>query len=401
MKKFLSLLFCVLSCSLFLFGCDKDDYVKNLVTYAYPDSIVEYFYDLDNAQKTLNQDINALVFEQNATSDTKTFLSVANGRNLYFDVVRDCVNIVDTFTNREKYNLYDYSDLQDYQVQEVTTSSTTSGTKYSVSYNQKLSRNIVHNCDQEVDALIYDVPLTTTLTASVTKPSDDIFNLNSVIRGFKFVDDIQPYLENRTDADGNNVQLKLEVSQLAAGSGSKTYQKTILVATKVVSDPQGNVLSNYEHTSTNTLEGNQQYLVDTIKQDGQTLGELKLRMTDNSYPNVAISFIPKTGYFSYELKYNLVGQISVFGECYYQGPNKYLLKEYADVKQGTPFGISQSFLVETIFDNQQVKTKTKYNPDSVYLNIRNQDINNFASYTNEISCVCTTINSTTRTIRFY
>ena len=129
------------------------------------------------------------------------------------------------------------------------------------------------------------------------------------------------------------------------------------------------------------LENNHFYLRDVITKDGTIKSQQKFRM-DNSFTNISINYKSDIGYLAYDMAYNLNGSMTVYGEIYYQGADKFLAKEFVQVLNGKPYEIAKNSVTEINFGLQNVLSKTVFGVSS-YTNIREQKMNEFAKYANE------------------
>ena len=384
MKKIFSLCMCVLLAGTILVGCTTNPPASSLTTYISHDNIWEYYDEYlnvaDNFEKSLMQAVVLTKNDDNiADADAQKYLSVNTNSQYYKNTIRDCVAVIDVFENSEKQALFEFDNASDYMVKHLS-----SNAGYKVTYNQKIQRNTILEQNAQVDQLIYNVPLCHELTINLEKGDTGVYNIKTILQNITFPESISAFEEITTNQDGNTVTTKLEVTQNQITTPIE-YTQTTLLASQVITNSNGSVLYSYERESKYYLQNNHFYLRDTTKVDGTLKLQQNIRL-DNSYSNVALNYNKQTGNLNYNLTYNLAGSLNLYGEMYYQGKNKFICKEFVNITQGTPFGLTQNFITETNYA-EIILTKTVYNV-GVYVNIRDQEMQNFAVHTNDGSSVC-------------
>lgn len=349
---FLLLFVCVLVC-----GCDQSTLPQNpLVTKACDFSAWEYYFQVDNLQNQLQQSAIGCVGEQSDNksleSDIKKYVSLVSNNQNVLDVVRDCMATIDCFENREKSVIFDFENLKNYRIELV------SGNTYRVTYDHIFSRCIDKNFDNDVDRLVYEIPVQTTLDITLEKGENNVFNIRSIVKNC-VLSSLGSAFEQTQTQDGKTVETKRTIESTEVTS-PKRYTQVTINASKTVKKSSGAVEKTYERESKYFLKQNGHfYLQDTVKIDGIVSSQQTLRM-DNSFSNVTVIFNKQTGYLAYDLKCYLEGQLSVNGEIYFQGSNKYLSKQVVSVTpaaDGKPLGLNQSFVLESKLQSEGASQK--------------------------------------------
>jgi len=369
---FLLLFVCVLVC-----GCDQSTLPQNpLVTKACDFSAWEYYFQVDNLQNQLQQSAIGCVGEQSDNksleSDIKKYVSLVSNNQNVLDVVRDCMATIDCFENREKSVIFDFENLKNYKIELV------SGNTYRVTYDHIFSRCIDKNFDNDVDRLVYEIPIQTTLDITLEKGENNVFNIRSIVKNCVLSSLGSAFEQTRTQ-DGKTVETKRTIESTEVTS-PKRYTQVTLNASKTVKNSSGAVEKTYERESKYFLKQNGHfYLQDTVKIDGIVSSQQTLRM-DNSFSNVTVIFNKQTGYLAYDLKCYLEGQLSVNGEIYFQGNNKYLSKQVVSVTpaaDGKPLGLNQSFVLESKLQSEGASQKLIFGK-GIELKLAAQNMGTFA-----------------------
>ena len=386
MKKISKLVCCFLFVMCVFAGCTDDPGNSSLTTFSSSQNIWECYYEYLNLEQEFNANLTSKVFEVKddanvIKTDAQKYTTMLTNSQMYKNIVRDSIAVIDVYEQSEKQVLFQFDqNLSDYRVKEISASG-----NYEVSYNQKLFRNVYLDGNQMVDNLIYGVPLKNVLRFSVAKSDLGIYTIKTVEQNISLPENISAYEKVSTDSNGNTVTLKLEITQTQI-SGTRPYTQTVLLASEVVTDSQSQQVSSYQHEVKYYLENNHFYLRDVITSNGVIKSQQKFRL-DNTFSNISINYNSAIGYLSYDMGYNLNGNMKVFGEIYYQGSNKFLAKEFVQILNGKPFELTQNFITETNFLNQAINTKTVFNSAS-FTNIKNQELSQFALYNNESNAVC-------------
>lgn len=369
---FLLLFVCVLVC-----GCDQTELPENpLVTKATDFSAWEYYYQVDNLQNQLQQSAIGCVGEQSDNksleTDIKKYVSIISNNQNVLNVVRDCMATIDCFENREKSVIFDFENLKNYKIELV------SGNTYRVTYDHIFTRCIDKNFDNDVDKLVFEIPVQTTLDITLEKGENNVFNIKSIVKNC-VLSPLGSAVEQTQTKDGKNIITKRTIETTSVTSPKKYIQVTIN-ASKTVENSSGVVEKTYEHESKYFLKQNGHfYLQDTVKIDGNVSSQQTLRM-DNSFSNTTVIFNKQTGYFAYDLKCHLEGQLSANGEIYFQGNNKYVSKQVVNVTptaDGKPLGLNQSFVLESRLQSEGASQKLILGK-GIDIKLATQNMNTFA-----------------------
>lgn len=285
-KKFFNALLLLICCFLFVGCLDDSNSTKKLTTKQSSYDIWQYYYDLENSNKSMLE-----IMTKN--KDESLFEILENDANTHFlsNALRDSIATIDMFDKGESIALFQYDQLKNYKVNELI-----SGKKYNVSYIDCFSRNLIYNSDSDVDKLIFEVGLKMDNEITIEKSDGGVYSVR-IVQKASLADDIQAETKNYSE-NNNKVCLSRQVSQTEVGSGVNSYVKTIVTATKTIEDPQGNV-STYKREEEFYKQGGVSYLKDSV-----TYGDVTKVQTfrlDNTFLALfLIKYVPETGYFSYE-----------------------------------------------------------------------------------------------------
>ena len=369
---FLLLFICVLVC-----GCDQTELLENpLVTKTTDFSAWEYYYQVDNLQNQLQQSAIGCIGEQSDNksleTDIKKYVSIISNNQNILDIIRDCMATIDCFENRDKSVIFDFENLKNYKIELV------SGNTYRVTYDHIFNRCIDKDFDDDVDNLVYEIPIQTTLDITLEKGENNVFNVKSVVKNCVLSPLGSAFEQTKTE-NGKTITIKRTIESTAVTSPKKYTQVTVN-ASKIVKNASGVVEKTYEHESKYFLKHNGHfYLQDTVKIEDNVSSQQTLRM-DNSFSNITIIFNKQTGYLSYDLKCYLEGQLSANGEIYFQGNNKYVSKQVVSVTptaDGKPMGLNQSFVLESKLQSDNASQKLIFGK-GIEIKLANQNMNTFA-----------------------
>lgn len=372
MKKFFNALLLLICCFLFVGCLDDSNSTKKLTTKQSSYDIWQYYYDLENSNKSMLE-----IMTKN--KDESLFEILENDANTHFlsNALRDSIATIDMFDKGESIALFQYDQLKNYKVNELI-----SGKKYNVSYIDCFSRNLIYNSDSDVDKLIFEVGLKMDNEITIEKSDGGVYSVR-IIQKAGLVDDIQAETKNYSE-NNNKVCLSRQVSQTEVGSGVNSYVKTIVTATKTIEDPQGNV-STYKREEEFYKQGGVSYLKDSV-----TYGDVTKVQTfrlDNTFSSIFIKYVPETGYFSYEMSYNLNGRLKLYGEVYFQGFGSFIEKVFLEIIQGEPFGIKNSFVLQKNIIQNDFFIKASFK-NAKNFDLKEQNMETFAVYNGEENCVC-------------
>lgn len=381
MKRTLVFLIAFLCCFCFAgcFDSVKTSTSEKLQTKAADNSVWDFYYQFDNA----NEEIKRSVLEQK-TTDSFDLYSQFENEYFFNSAIRNGAAVIDVFNKDEEIALFEFSNLYNYQIKEIT-----AGKTYTVTYEDKFSRNTNLDFDNEIDGYIFNIGLINVNTISISKTDSKTYRL-SISQKISLPDEVQAINDVSEDEQGNTIEKNRVVTSTEASNGSQTYTRTTVVASKNVKSKSGSILNSYTRTSDFYEDGNGRYLQETININGQVT-QRKYRL-NNAY-TLNIKYDDQIGNFVYDVSYRSNGSATIYGEIYYQGAGKYLHKRYTKINQGPVFGIIQSNVFECKISNDSYFFKVYPVTESYeYLNIREQNLKLFAMVKAGEKSVCVSYN---------
>lgn len=378
LKKFLKTLiavFVLISC-VGLCACDQSEMPENpLVTKVTDFSAWEYYYQVDTLQNDIYQ--NAVRLAQSsdkAKTDVQKYLSIVSNNQNITNVIRDCAATIDCFDKHESSAIFDFDDMPNYKVELVKSNT------YRVTYDHLFKRCIVKDANSEVDNLVFEIPIFTTVDITLEKGENNIYAISSIAKNCV----LSPYasaFENTQQVDGKTVTTKRQVDIVSVTS-PKEYTKVTITASQERKSASGQVEYRYERETKYYLKSGHFYLQDTVKIDGNTTLQQNLRM-DNSFSNTSIAYNPLIGYFAYDIRCHLDGELQATGEIYFQGNNNYFSKQIVSVttsSDGKPLGVGQSYTLESRLQSAKPSQKLMFGKVSE-TKLSAQNMNTFGLHT--------------------
>lgn len=364
-------LFAIVSmCFVFVFvltGCLEIVGISTLKleTKVSPYGIWENYYEIENNYKNFVESLNKI--EQHNIA-YKTLINNIDNRERILSVLRNSVAVIDVFENNDSIALYDFADLENYQiVPDVELGN------YIITYNEYLNRHKTAITNEAVDNLIYNLKMHVTVRVRVSKNDQDIYTLR-LVETTEIPQMVETYYDEKFDKNGNVTITKLEFS---GGATNPTF-----TASQEIKDATNKRVYFYSRKLEFQKLDTFNYLTSIVTfNDGST--ETKTYKLGQTISPIMINYKPQVGYFSYEFSYKEQGSMNVFGESYYQGKNKYLIKEDFELNQGKPYNFSESYSMELDLNGKASKLKFVLGQTNKQSTIKDKNLLTFATYTNE------------------
>lgn len=384
MKKAYQLLAILVMSAFLLVGCEGlvQTSFRKLETVATEESAWQFYHALQNSNATMTADL--LAMQDKSADSYKELFEVFDNKQNIDRILRDSVVVLDMFYERQEDALFMFDDLVEYT---AVKDEGIARNGYRITYGELLDWHQVIGGDSDVDNLIAKLIMPLTVTATI---STNVSGSGSDIQSGYTVDIVQTsaFPANASDLESLVPADKTDTSgRHIAYSYTQSQTSTVFTATagKVVTDAQDAVVSSYSREIKIEKKSNVNYLTSTVTFADGTKSAKTFRL-DQQIRNITFGFDKQVGLLQWSLNYNGSGQLMVFGEAYFQGRNKYFVKEQYKVISATPapYSITKSYTTELAIDGAIYKWK--YLPgESLYKHIYEEDVNilKFGIYNND------------------
>lgn len=399
MKKLYKIFALVMMCGMMLVGCDGliQNTYRNLNTVPTQYSAWQFFREMEVSYESMLDNFNNA--ENKETDAYKALYENFDNRENVFRLLRDSVAVLDLFYEIQNLAFYSYDNLVSYTAK---TDLSVAPNGYSITYGEKLDWNKTLQGDPEIDFVMSNLILPTTveiiistITSSQESGIEDGYALilrqrATFPQNYADIEALMP--ANRTE-NGNSVTFDLTLTQ-----DSTNY---VVTASKTTRNSSNEIVYSYSRQIKIETRSNIKYLTNEVTfSDGSK--QAKVYRLDKETRNINIAFDPIKGKLAWYINYSEPGQIIISGEAYYQGKNKYFMKEQVRVVNSNPsaYNFTQTFITEMLIDGNIYKYK--YLPgEYVYEPIANQNVLKFAVYNNEPSAITMTKISNQAVIQKY
>ena len=380
-KKLYTIFALVMFFGFVLSGCDTliQSSYRNLNTITTEYSAWQFYREIETAYKNMQADFSEI--EEKDTEAYQTLYENFDNRENVFRLLRDSVSVLDLFYERQTEAFYAYEDLNSYIVKKDLNIAPNG---YKITYGEKLDLNQSLQGDEEIDAVISQLVLPTTVEAiisTVTSSSE-----SGIDNGYALIlrqradfpqnyDEVAALLPADRVENGNNVDFEITITQ-----SSTDYH---VVASKTIKNASNQTIYSYSRTIKIETKNNFKYLTNEITFTNGSKQTRTYRL-EKETRNINLAFDKVEGKLQWYINYSEPGQIIISGEAYFQGRDKYFVKEQVRVVTATPsaYNITESFITELYIDGAIYKYK--FLPgDYTYTQIAEQNVLKFGIYNNE------------------
>lgn len=377
MKNVFKLIIVLVLFSFLLSGCDNLvlSQVKSLQTQTTEFSLFEFFKQLEDGYENLTLDFYA--YDQKQSSQYEELYDVFDNSENIMRILRNSVIALDLFYEEENEAYYLYESLNNFTaVKDLSISRN----GYRLNFEENLNWNKTFNGESEVDNFISLLTLPTSVEATVSNIVGGLGNTIDLVQSCSFpqnADQIESQIPtNTTDEQGNRVEYVYAHSQTSTTFNASLEKKVITL--------NENVLSSYKREINIIQQNGIDYLTSKITfTNGETI--TKTYRLDQQIRNTKIEYNKQVGLLKWDINYQGQGQLMVYGEAYFQGNNKYLVKQAYKVVSlvpNAPYAFLKSFTQELLIDGDFYQFK--YVPKELtFESIKDVNLAKFATYNGE------------------
>ncbi len=385
LKKILSLIFMFLF-TYVLAGCDLtgSTYIA-LQPKATSYSAWENYDTIDKGYYNFILDLKKVNETDKSLPEYDALCSTLDNRGRISSLLRNCLVAIDSFESKSNFTVFDFPNFQNFQIVKFDSKN------YDISYKEYFKYNIISNPNPEVDALIFNNPISFVTNAkNITKNDLGFYTIE--INDAPIEEEPGQFLSGVTELDysriveGNTIQTTRTFTQDST--------RTIITAKQTIKNSVGTELESYERIADFRLSANVRTLTSTVtrKIGGSTINyPIKTYRLNQNIKDITLLYDKEKGYLSWDFSYSITGQgqFNCFGESYNLGTKKHLVKEYVRILTPTftPYNFNSSFTYEFSIDGSYFYFKL-LTGEREYVNIIDQDISKFAKYNNEPIATC-------------
>lgn len=375
MKKFGKVLIFVFLISFLLVGCDGlvKTQIRPLVPVATELSVWEFYSQIENSKAAVQKDFFAVGDQANPLYK-EVFDAYDNQKNIT-RILRDGMAVLDLFYSAQTEALFSYDTLHNYTVQK---DETIARNGYRVSYGENLDWHRVVGGDTVVDNLIAKLILPLVVEAKISTNTAGGYTLDMTQRA--------TYPTNAADIEGmipSDSTLQGITTRYEYSHNTTSTSFSCKIEKKVSNDDV--VWTNiYKREIRIEKQNNFNYLTSKVTFADGTNSEKTFRL-DQTIQGISLGYDIANGKLDWVINYLGRGQLKVEGEAYFQGKNKFLIKEKYDVLISTPspYSFKQTFTMEHNIDGSAYKMK--YFPGKIlYAPIANMNILKLGVYDSEV-----------------
>lgn len=341
MKRFFCFL-CLLLCCIMFAGCTQpEDDVLKLTTKESQLDAWGYYNEYFEFQSSISDQIK--------DCSNQTFLSQHEKENTIQNALTNVFAVVDCYEHVDHVAYFDFENMKNYKIQEINSKRT-----YTITYDQRLERNLLVGGDEEVDNLIFDVLISNQVKANVSKNVAGVYTFK-LTQNISVPTEIEDFEEERNLPNGNIEKVSMICEEVVIGSGETAYVKTILTAEKSVKNQNGALISSYKRKSEFFKKSGSYYLNETVI-SGSTEKTKTIRL-ENIFSNITVSYNKEVGSIVYKIPYDVDGKLEVNGEIYLVEDDVFYVKENLKLVSGNPFGYEKSQVLEKTGTSTAFKLK--------------------------------------------
>lgn len=389
MKKARHLFVLLLLAVFVLTGCDSlvKTTFKTLETVSTEDSAWQFYYAVQSSYDNMTKDV--LNIQDKSSAAYAEIHDMFDNKTNIDRILRDSVIVLDLFYEKQTDAFFVFDRLLNFKAIKDETVAQNNG--YRLTYDEKLDWHKVIGGDAEIDSFMSKLLLPSTVTATIST------NISG--GGENIVSGYTLNLTQRSSFPTNAAEIEKYLPQSTTDTATQrtttysfTYSQTstefVALAKKQVTNANDEVIWSYSREINIEKRSSINYLTSTVTfANGST--STKTYRLDQQIQNITLGFDKQVGLLQWNINYN-AGQLLVYGEAYYQGRNKYFVKEQYKVinPAQAPYSISKSYTTELAIDGAIYKFK--YVPgESTFKHIYEQDVNilKFGLYDNDAKAI--------------
>lgn len=374
MKKFGKVFVFVLLLSFLLVGCDGlvQTTVRPLDTVSTELSIWEFYKKIEESYSTTKTDF--LAVSDKSPILYKDLFDVYDNQKNVTRILRDGMAVLDLFYSAQTVAIFNYDNLHNYTVQKDE-SITRNG--YRITYGENLDWHQVIGGDSVVDNLFAKLILPMQVETKISTNTAGGYTLDLTQKS--------TYPTNASEIEG-----LVPAETTLQGVTTKYVYSHITTSTyfnaqieKQVSNGDEDWTTTYKRECRIEKTNNITFLTSKVTVNG-VVSEKVYRL-DQVIQGVTLGYSATNGKLDWIINYLGRGQLRIDGEAYFQGTNKFFIKEKYDLVTATPapYSFKQSFTMEHNIDGATYKMKY-YPGQIVYTPIAQMNVLKLGVYDNEI-----------------
>lgn len=375
MKKFGKVFIFVILISFMLVGCDGlvKTTIRPLETVSTELSIWEFYNQIENSCGAVREDFFAVSDKSPALY--KELFDVYDNQKNITRILRDGMAVLDLFYSTQTEALYSYDSLHNYTVQK---DETIARNGYRITYGENLDWHKVASGDSVVDNLFAKLILPLQVETRISTNNAGGYTLDMTQKA--------SYPTNAVEIEGtipaDSTTQGVTTRYVYSHNTTSTYFTAQIE--KKESSVENEWTTSYKREIRIEKINNITFLTSKVTFGDGTISEKTYRL-DQIIQGISLAYNATIGKLEWIINYSGRGQLRIDGEVYFQGTNKFLIKEKYDLIIATPspYSFKQSFTIEHNIDGATYKMK--YFPGQIlYTPIANMNILKLGVYDDEI-----------------
>ena len=392
MKKFGKIFIFVILISFMLVGCDGlvRTTIRPLETVSTELSIWEFYNQIEESRVNVME--NFFAVSDKSPALYKELYDVYDNQKNITRILRDGMAVLDMFYSVQTEAIFSFDSLHNYTVQK---DETIARNGYRITYGENLDWHKVVNGDSVVDNLFAKLILPLQVETKISTNTAGGYTLDMTQKA--------TYPTNATEIEG--MMPADSTTQGVTTRYEYTSSITSTYFTAKIEKKQSNVDDEWTTTYKREIRiektHNITFLTSKVTFADGTISEKTYRL-DQAIQGISLGYSAVNGKLDWIINYLGRGQLRIDGEAYFQGTNKFMIKEKYDLVTATPspYSFKQSFTMEHNVDGATYKMK--YFPGQIlYTPIAEMNVLKLGVYDNEIIALTLHKSLQTPSIQYY
>lgn len=376
-KKFIKVLAMLLFVPVLLTGC------ITLVRSSYKEfSAVETELSAWGFYGNVDKGRQAILTEYEFLRGTNTtgygeYYNYLDSQKPLYDMLRIGVTAVElksqTSSQSGRESFFDFEDMQGYTIKREGTTD-----QYTINFKRPLTYGNLSSRDFKVDSVFDKIYFTYEVKVSVTAVSSARGQSNISVRSFVITPPTQAEID-AVKSSFNKDEIETEKTT--------TYNLTSQVTSNIVEISASKIeVVGGEQTSTYTktvkfTRGSNITIKSTLQNSFGTQEKESRLPATNPINGFSVTYNQIEGYLGWNMTHTFGGEVKYYGEAYFQGNKKFLVKEVFDVVGLNAMGFASSIVNEVRLDDTDFYLKTIRG--NSFTSLKTQNVLKVGMYDNE------------------